>query len=221
MNKHVKELDLILKQKDLDLESMNKVVKEQEKMLDKFSDKTESLLLYANEELTAKNLENISTNLNNFEGTLETISSKLESNEREIKNLKEKIKTKEMDLINTQNELDNIKKSWSFRSSHRVTKGIDDIFPNGTKRGNLKQITLASLDFIRNYGLGNYFNAVKTKMERKEFSVIEPIIFSQKDEDKMITDVIKNRKNRVLLKPHSKNELDSDQIDILDEEFSL
>jgi chromosome segregation ATPase len=166
-------------------------------------------------------LDVLTDNIRTKDKELDVLTDNIRTKDKELDVLTDNIRTKEIELIHFQDELNSLKSSWLFKKSTQIAVLIDKMFPLGTKSGEFKEIIVHSLRHIQNYGFTSFFSAVKIKWSRKEFVILESLTISGKDENDLLLTVKKNRGNRLKLKPHSKEEIFLDQIDILDEKFPL
>jgi len=132
--------------------------------------------------------------------------------------LSNQIKNKEYQLIELKNQISEIEKSFTFKIMKKIANTIDSSFPNRTKRGELKKIVANSASMIERNGMSEYVSAVKTKIKRREFKVLEPMNLSEPEQKSIINEVRNNRKNRLKIKPHTKDEIKKDEFILIDEE---
>jgi len=133
------------------------------------------------------------------------------------------LNNKNYELIETREEITQIHNSIIFRFSKNVSKTIDSIFPNNSKRGEFKKVVIVSIILIKQKGLRKYILAVKDKIRRKEFNLNRidfsnsNLAVSEKDKTMLIKKVQDNHKNRLKIRPSSKSELQNDGFIIPDD----
>ena len=128
----------------------------------------------------------------------------------EHKKLNQSLWNTHEELIDVKNELTEIKSSVIFRTFKKLIKMMDMGFPTNTKRGEVKNIFVSSLAMISDEGLGNYFSAAKTKIDRKEYKILTPIKSSEIEENLLYNKVKANDKKRLKIVSHSQEELKGD-----------
>ena len=163
-------------------------------------------------------VQNLSELINRKDNEMQNLSELINRKDNEVQELNWFIRQKEDELINTKDELVTIQKSFIFNNMRNISRKIDVVFPDETKRGNLKKIVALSLDTISNEGLKHYLSLVKRQISRREFSVPTPIILTETSEKSLKEKVNLNRKNRLKIKSHKRNELQKDEIVIPKEE---
>jgi len=177
----VKERELSQKQKQLkrlenDLKQKNSALQISEKssieLYELLNNKKREIKNYK-EKLNVSNteLENYKEKLNVSNTELENYKEKLNVSNTELENYKEQINRLSIDIENLKNELETIKKSYVMK----MLKKIDKSFADGTRKGELKKIIIRSLGTISDEGFKNYLSQTKTKIQRKEFHVVDPI----------------------------------------------
>ncbi|MDH3735656.1 MAG: hypothetical protein OEQ94_01375 [Nitrosopumilus sp.] len=133
------------------------------------------------------------------------------------------LNSKNCELIEIREELAQIHNSIIFKFSKSISKIIDSIFPNNSKRGEFKKIVIASIILIRQEGLRKYILTVKTKIVKKEFKINtfyssnSNLSISEKDKIELIKKVQDNHKNRLKIRPSTKAELQNDGFIIIDD----
>ena len=157
--------------------------------------------------------------------------------EEEITNLDQLVRQKDIDLniltnalnnknyelIETREEIKQIHNSLIFKFSKSISKIIDAIFPNNSKRGEFKKIVIASIILIQREGLRKYILTVKNKIRRKEFKLNtidfsnSNLAISEKDKMALIKKVQDNHKNRLKIRPSTKSKLQNDGFIIPDD----
>ena len=149
---------------------------------------------------------------------VDELSEIINEKEIEIQNFNNEINNKEYQIIELSNTLSDIEKSVSFKILKKINRNIEKSFPNKTRRGEFKKIVKSSVSMIDQKGMSEYLTAVSSKVKRHEFKVLEPINLSQSEQDSIIEEVKKNKKNRLKIKPHNKHEIKNDEFAIDDEE---
>jgi len=169
----------------------------------------------------AKNLEQTITKVQKLANEREDYSQDLErtlmNKDVDILNLNQAIQNKTSDLIYLRDELAAIHSSLIFKFMRSISKKIDSTFPNRTKRGQLKKIVTESLETVEKEGYKNYLASVKTRLGKQEFKINSSSRLSESDEHALIKQVHKNRKKRLQIKPHGKNEIKNDEFVIEDD----
>jgi len=133
------------------------------------------------------------------------------------------LNSKNYELIEIREEIIQIHNSIIFRFLKNISKIIDSIFPNNSKRGEFKKIVIVSIILIKQKGLRKYILAVKDKIRRKEFNLNtidfsnSSLAISEKDKMMLIKEVQDNHKNRLKIRPSSKSELQNDGFIIPDD----
>ena len=133
------------------------------------------------------------------------------------------LNNKNYELIEIREEIIQIHNSIIFRFLKNISKIIDSIFPNNSKRGEFKKIVIVSIILIKQKGLRKYILAVKDKIRRKEFNLNtinfsnSSLAISEKDKMMLIKEVQDNHKNRLKIRPSSKSELQNDGFIIPDD----
>ena len=121
--------------------------------------------------LIEKHSKHLDQLLDDRQKELEDYKEKLNFQNNELKNHKEQVNSLSNELAYKKIELETIKKSYVMK----MLKKIDNAFPHGTRKGDLKKIVIQSLGIISDEGFKNYLSQTKTKIQRKEFHVIDSI----------------------------------------------
>ena len=149
---------------------------------------------------------------------VDELSEIINDKDVKIQNLNNEINNKEYQIIELSNTLSDIEKSVSFKILKKINRNIEKSFPNKTRRGEFKKIVKSSVSMIDQKGMSEYLTAVSSKVKRHEFKVLEPVNLSQSEQDSIIEEVKKNKKNRLKIIPHNKHEIKNDEFAIDDEE---
>ena len=163
-------------------------------------------------------IQKISKTLKEKDIELGNVSKTLKEKSQTIDELSNIIKQKNYELIDVQDELNQIQKSILFKNSKKISRMIDHLFPESTKRGNLKKISALSYNIIDNEGIRHYLYLLKRQIKRRQFSIPEPIFLSDSDEENLKKIVKENKKKRLTINQHSKNEIKNDEIFISKED---
>jgi len=138
--------------------------------------------------------------------------------EEEIQRLSNDINNKDYKIIELSNTISDIEKSVSFKILKKINRNIEKSFPNKTRRGEFKKIVKSSASMIEQKGMSEYLSAVKSKVSRHEFKILEPINLTKTEQDSIINEVKKNKKNRLKIKSNNQHEIENDDFTINDEE---
>jgi len=149
---------------------------------------------------------------------VEELSNILKRKEEDIDELNNVIKEKEYQLIELRSQLTQIEKSITFNIMRKLGKTIDSTFPNKTKRGEVKKVVSSSMSMISQDGFPEYLSAVKDKIRKREFRILEPMNLSESEEQSLREVVTKNRKKRLKIKPHDKRQIKNDEFIIPEKE---
>ena len=71
-------------------------------------------------------------------------------------------------------ELDAIRQSFGYHVMRIYAKRIDRLFPEGTKRGEIRKIAVASFGIVVRKGIRSFLTQVWEKLKKREFRIIEP-----------------------------------------------
>jgi len=184
-----------VRQKDQDLEKLNKQVTEVNQLI-----------------------KNKDHNLDELNQEVIQLRNQIDQKGSEIVELNKMIRDKTSDLISLRDELTEIHNSILFNFIQKITRRIDSNFPSGTRRGEVKKISKESLQMIKRKGFKQYISAVKTQVKKREFYIPIPMKITQ-DQKRLLIEVVQNnKKTRLKLKQHSKNEINRDEIEIQDED---
>jgi len=217
----IKELAEEIERKDFELEILDEDIQEFHQKIKKKN----------------KNITNLDQLVRQKEGEITNLDQLVRQKEGEITNLDQLVRQKDTDLnvltnalnnknyelIETREEITQIHNSIIFRFSKNISKKVDSIFPNNSKRGEFKKIVIASIILIQQKGLRKYILGVKDKIRRKEFNLNtidfsnSNLAISEKDKTMLIKKVQDNHKNRLKIRPSSKSELQNDGFIIPDD----
>ena len=100
----------------------------------------------------------------------------------------------------------------------KITKNVDSVFHNQTKRGELKKIVKNSAIMIERDGISDYFGAVKSKIKNRQFKILEPVNLTEEEQNSIINQVKKNRKNRLQIRSHTEDEIKNDELVVPEEQ---
>jgi len=184
-----------------------------------------------------KEITNLDQLVRQKEEEITNLDQLVRQKEEEITNLDQLVRQKDIDLniltnalnnknyelIETREEIKQIHNSLIFKFSKSISKIIDAIFPNNSKRGEFKKIVIASIILIQREGLRKYILTVKNKIRRKEFKLNtidfsnSNLAISEKDKMDLIKKVQDNHKNRLKIRPSTKSELQNDGFIIPDD----
>ena len=143
---------------------------------------------------------------------IDDLANIIKLKEQDVKNLTFEIKNEEYQIIELKNQISEIEKSLSFKLMRKITKKVESGFPNQTKRGELKKIVKNSAIMIERDGISDYFGAVKTKIKNREFKILEPMNLTEEEQNSIINQVKKNRKNRLQIRSHTDAEIKNDEL---------
>ena len=150
---------------------------------------------------------------------LKKLESMVSEKNDDLKKLESTVSEKNDDLLSTNKELSErvleltiIKDSKMFKLIRKITYQIDKLFSSNKKSIELKKIISSSTQLIKNEGIKNYAVAVGKKMAKKEFKILPPFEISEDQDSDIIEQMKKNKKKRLEIKPHNKEEIENDQI---------
>jgi len=222
-NTQIQNLDSSLKNKNTQIQNLDNLVKQQDsnlsnsqKLLLKWEthvDELKEIIRQKNSKLVevkklANELETLASEREEFAKDLENTLIKKYN---EISKLNQALENKTNEIIPLRNQLNEIQNSRIFKIMKKISKNIDSSFPNYTKRGEFKKIVAASLETVDKEGYKNYLSEVKTKLNRREFKILTPFSFTDEEENSLLKEVYNNRKKRLKIKQHDKNEIKNDE----------
>ena len=207
--KYAKDLEVAVQDKTKTLVELERISREREKLA---KDLEETL---QDKEKHYLNLEEL---LKSKEIQFTNLTTVLNQSEQDVNDFKNLIGDKENQLIELRNTLFEIEKSLTFNILRKINSKIDVVFPSGTKRGEFKKITKEGVQMINRKGFKEYLSAVKTQVKKREFYIPSPMKITEDEKRVLIKVVQNNKKTRLELKPHSKNEIIEDEISIQDED---
>ncbi|MFQ5941172.1 MAG: glycosyltransferase family A protein, partial [Nitrososphaerales archaeon] len=73
------------------------------------------------------------------------------------------------ELVNSKQQLDAIQNSLVFKSMRK----IDNKFPEGTRRGEVRKITVRSLHIVAEQGFKTFLRMAQEKIKRREFRIVD------------------------------------------------
>jgi len=133
---------------------------------------TNKIKTYKEQLYTSNNeIKDYKKQLDTLNTELKTYKEHLNISNKTIKAYKEQLNTSNTELENYKNELRLIRNSFIMRSLRK----IDNAFPEGSKRNEIKKIFLKSMGIISKEGFGSYLSQSKSKIKRKEFHIVDPI----------------------------------------------
>jgi len=215
-------------QDNLDLFNLDKIIFEK---INRINELTEEITKRDSElEILDEDIQKFHQKIKRKNKEITSLDQLVRQKEDEITSLDQLVRQKDKDLnskncelIEIREELAQIHNSIIFKFSKSISKIIDSIFPNNSKRGEFKKIVIASIILIRQEGLRKYILTVKTKIVKKEFKINtfyssnSNLSISEKDKIELIKKVQDNHKNRLKIRPSTKAELQNDGFIIIDD----
>jgi len=159
--------------------------------------------------------------LNEKELDIDELSKILEEKDDTMINLNQIANAEETELTNLRHELSSVHDSILYNTLRNACNKVDKAFPNGTKRGDFRQIVVESFRMISKNGFSSYLADVKVKLRRKEFKVMTPTIMTEQEKVNLIDVVEKNRKNRLKIESHDENTLKKDEFVLTEDDEKL